>query len=800
MPFEQSDLERLVGRTDKLEALEHNLFQRGRHSKTALLGLGGVGKSRLAMEVADRTRAPRPDCSIFWVQATDSLSFERDYLAIGKLMQVPGLEQSGADDKSLVCKFLGQQSAGEWLLILDNADDPALWAEKDPSATDTSSSLIEHLPKSRTGSILVTTRSRRVASHLAGKDLVELDDMKVDDAEQMLKNLLEKPDILNDRESTQQLLHNLTCLPLAIVQAAAYLNKNDESIKTYLKLLRQPEDDVIELLSQDFNDEGRYKTALNPIATTWLVSFRQIEQQNRVAADYLAFASCLSEKNIPRSLFPPAESMNEMVDALAVLRGYGFFRRHDDSDVHDPDGPLYDMHRLVRLATRNWLRRENDLTMWTANAFRRMMTAFPSVNWETRNVWMLYMPHAQILCDSKQCQDLRERYELLNEMAFCLQWTGKDKDAVGLLEIVYRWAESTLGGDDEFKIRVCLDLGDFLNRLGRHSEAMDYVSRALEKSREALGMEHRITIECMLIMGKLYSQQARWQQGELILKEGIEAGKKVLGPQHPEMLAASAQLAHVYVRTGRHGEAETLQSEMVELSKKYQGHEHPDTLIAMSDLSEMYRVQGRLKEAEKLSLEVCEANERVLGPEDPNRFYALNRLSRVYYAQDRLKEAEEIASKCLENRSRLLGRENWQTIESVELLAWIRKEQGRLEEAIELMRECVEPSTRTLGSEHWFTKECPKTLDEWQQLLAARAGDACPMNTIEPSPRVAEEEVDEVPEDPENSHRRTESSPHQEQPNEPQAEGHQTKRKLSIGSGSLSQPISKKRVETSNAA
>lgn len=136
----------------------------------------------------------------------------------------------------------------------------------------------------------------------------------------------------------------------------------------------------------------------------------------------------------------------------------------------------------------------------------------------------------------------------------------------------------------------------------------------------------------------------------------------------------------------------------------------------------------------------------------------------------------------------------------MELLAWIQKEQGRLEEAIELMRECVEASTRTLGSEHWFTKECPKTLDEWQQLWAARAGDACPMNTIEPSPRVAEEEVDEVPEDAENSLGGTESSSHQQQPAEPQAEGHQTKRKWSIGSASLSQPISRKRVEASTAA
>ncbi|KAK5194614.1 hypothetical protein LTR99_003117 [Exophiala xenobiotica] len=792
MPFAEDDLQELVGRDQTLRTLNSKLFQPKKRSRVALLGLGGMGKSRLGMEVAYRRRDSRPECSIFWVQATDPSSFERDYLAIGRLMGIPGLEQNGADVKSLVCRHLGQESAGEWLLILDNADDPILWADEDPSTTDTSSSLIEHLPKSRKGSILVTTRSRRVASHLAGKNVVELDDMNIDDAEQMLKNLLEKPEILSDHENTLELLDQLTCLPLAIVQAASYLNKNDESIKTYLKLLQQPEDNVIKLLSENFNDEGRYKTALNPIATTWLVSFRQIEQQNRLAADYLAFASCLSEKNIPQSLFPPAQAEKEMVDALGVLRGYGFFTKHNNSDVDDSFDPLYDMHRLVRLATRNWMRKENTLTTWAATVFQRVRATFPVVNWKTRNIWMLYLPHAQVLCDSEQCQDLRERFELLFKMSCCLTWSGKDNDAGGLLEIVYRWAEPTLGDDDEFKLEVCMTLGNILLNMGRYVEGEAYVSRALEESRKALGREHTQTISCMGTMGTIYVQQGRWQQAESVLKEGIGIGKKVLRPEHPDMLSARAELTHVYAETGRLGEAETMQLELLELREKCQGHEHPDTLIAMSKLSTIYRMQGRPEKAEKLSLEACKVSERILGPEHPLTFYALTELSVVYYDQHRWKEAEEIAWKCF-GRSKVLGREAWQTLVSMELLALIWKEQDRLEEAIAQMRECVEASARTLGLGDRRTKRRSSILDMLQQQLAAQAGDARPLSTIESSSRVAEEEVDEAREEPGNPQGGTESSSRQQQQHGPQARQTQQQQKSSRRKQLFSRLVSRKK-------
>jgi hypothetical protein len=108
-------------------------------------------------------------------------------------------------------------------------------------------------------------------------------------ARKALENSLIQPRILKDNDAIVRLLDLLTCLPLAIVQAAAFINANEISISLYTSLYENGEDEVIELLSKDFEDQGRYRDTKNPIATTWLISFNQIRLRDPLAADYLSF-------------------------------------------------------------------------------------------------------------------------------------------------------------------------------------------------------------------------------------------------------------------------------------------------------------------------------------------------------------------------------------------------------------------------------------------------------------------------------------------------------------------------------
>jgi hypothetical protein len=152
--------------------------------------------------------------------------------------------------------------------------------------------LIDHLPRSKQGCIVFTTRDRKTAVKLAQQNVVEVPEMDEEVAKQLLQKYLIHLDLVNNRKDTAALLVELTYLPLAIVQAAAYINKNGTALAKYLLLLKEQEEDVIELLSEEFEDDGRYRDVKNPVATTWLISFEQIRRRSPLAADYLSFMAC----------------------------------------------------------------------------------------------------------------------------------------------------------------------------------------------------------------------------------------------------------------------------------------------------------------------------------------------------------------------------------------------------------------------------------------------------------------------------------------------------------------------------
>ena len=113
---------KLVGREAQLDRLSL-LFADGQPSRTAIVGLGGVGKTQVILEFVYRTRESDPDCSIFWLPATNVESLQQAYLEVGQQLGIPGIDEEKADVKKLVQDRLSQDSAGRWLLIFDNADD-----------------------------------------------------------------------------------------------------------------------------------------------------------------------------------------------------------------------------------------------------------------------------------------------------------------------------------------------------------------------------------------------------------------------------------------------------------------------------------------------------------------------------------------------------------------------------------------------------------------------------------------------------------------------------------------------------
>src|SRR5947209_4979338 len=126
--------------------------------------------------------------------------------------------------------------------------------------------------------------------------------MENDVAREVLSKSLFQPEILDETAATDQLIDRLDWLdrlPLAIIQAAAYMNENDVTVAQYIELCNESEQETIEMLSEHFEDEGRYREGQNYIATTWFISFKQIRQRSLVAIESLSFMACLLQQNIP---------------------------------------------------------------------------------------------------------------------------------------------------------------------------------------------------------------------------------------------------------------------------------------------------------------------------------------------------------------------------------------------------------------------------------------------------------------------------------------------------------------------
>jgi hypothetical protein len=255
-------------------------------------------------------------------------------------------------------------------------------------------------------------------------------------------SLIDK-NLVNDYQTTRQLLRQLSCLPLAITQAASYINETEISVANYLSLLQCQENVMVELLSQDFEDEWRYAGFNNSVAVTWLISFKQIQRLNPLASDYLLFMSCIDPRDIPLSLLPPDSSQVKQQNALGLLKAYSFI-------TGQADGQTVSLHRLVHVATRNWLRNGEMLEQWTVNTGKRLRDIFLSNEHENRILWREYLPHALFILQSEEFQnDKQEREDLVQRVAQCLYKDDRYDQAGALFEEVLEKKSKRFKIDDE---------------------------------------------------------------------------------------------------------------------------------------------------------------------------------------------------------------------------------------------------------------------------------------------------------------------------------------------------------------
>jgi tetratricopeptide (TPR) repeat protein len=691
VPFERNT--KFTGREDLLSDLTRKLQQESdATTKIAIAGLGGVGKTQLVLELAHRVREK---CAVCWIPVNSLANLQTAYRKVAQNLRLPGCEEGGVDILELVQTYLSDETIGPWLLVLDNADDIELWTSP-LTSEDGSKCLIDYMPRSRHGAIIWTTRDRKVATAVARENVVTVPQMDESGASEMMQKYLIDPSrIESDEGLLPGLLRKLTYLPLAIVQAASYLNETGESLKTYEALLSSHDDEAMELLSEHFEDDGRYSGIENAVAKTWLISFEQIRRRSSLAFEYLGFMACVDPKDIPRSLLPPSEmsSLKQQTDAIGILNAFSFITRHDD-------GSAFDLHRLVHLATRGWLKKNGELLACHEHAVVRLGTLLSDISQTNRVDWRPYIAHAQYAVGGDEKNYNKAEVRLAEKCGACLYYDGRYREAETLWQMAFIFREKVLGIEHPYTLTSVSNLGQVRLRQGKYDEAEAMHRRALEGSERVLGLGHPHTLNSMNNLGLVLLRQGKYDEAEAMHRRALEGSERVLGLGHPHTLNVVSNLGSVLSSQGKYKEAEAMDRRALEGKEKVLGPEHPDTVRCVSNLGSTLGIQGNHAEAEAMYRRALEGSEKVLGLEHPYTLISVSNFVTVLSSQGKYEEAESMHRQALQDLEKVLGPEHLDTLATVSNIGSVLDSQGKYAEAEAMHRRALRDREKVLGPEH----------------------------------------------------------------------------------------------------
>ncbi|KAF2200475.1 purine and uridine phosphorylase [Delitschia confertaspora ATCC 74209] len=190
-----------VGRRDELDVLKQKLIVNRDCQKISIVGLGGIGKAKIALQFTYLVKETWPDFSIFWAHALSMESFEQSYAEIARALHIPQSEDGDENTKKLVRQSLSAAQVGRWLLILDSADEPdILFGTRD------SKGIVQYLPESKEGIVLLTTRTLVVGVWLTSSDVIELRAMSPQNAADFVEQSLIRKGLFRDDTATYELL------------------------------------------------------------------------------------------------------------------------------------------------------------------------------------------------------------------------------------------------------------------------------------------------------------------------------------------------------------------------------------------------------------------------------------------------------------------------------------------------------------------------------------------------------------------------------------------------------------------
>ncbi|KAK3614601.1 hypothetical protein LTR56_026644 [Elasticomyces elasticus] len=672
----------------ELDLLQDKLFSKG--ARLALVGLGGVGKSQIAIEYGYRLREHSPDTWVLWVHASNAARFDESVRKLADDVKIYGRHNVKADIFQLVYDWLRDERKGQWVLVLDNADDASFLLQPPDTGGSRGSSergratnraRIDYFPICAHGSMITTSRNRAVASKLVDEcDTVDVQPMDNTHAVALLEKKLGQQ---GDQAVVKKLVAALEYMPLAIAQAAAYIKRRGPrcSVEQYLIQLERSDKSKTSLLNANSEELRRDREAKNSIILTWQISFEHICQSRQSAADLLSVMSFYDHQGIPESLLQvegaiertcrhgstqtPSDAGDEadessdtaadeaFEDDLATLRDYLFISVA-------PGGSTFEMHRLVQFAARKWLESRGELQRWAAHSIGKLDKVLPDGRYENWPECRMLYPHARLV----------------------LHVQPSSRDAL------VQWSS------------VLFKAAWFAAEQGEYVAAEAMNRRALEGREKALGKEHPSTLKSVSNLASVLQEQGKYEAAEAMNRRALESREKALGEEHPSTLMSVENLALVLQYQGKYEVAEAMNRRALEGREKALGKEHPDTLTSVNNLAMLLHYRAKYEAAEEMNRRALEGLEKALGKEHPDTLRSVSNLAMVLQVQGKYEAAQEMNRRALEGREKAFGKEHPDTLMSVSNLAWVLQEQGKYETAELMNRRALEGLEKALGKEH----------------------------------------------------------------------------------------------------
>lgn len=671
-----------TGRESLLDAVyEHLHAQDTQPGLLALTGLGGVGKTQLALEYAYRHQHEYQ--AVFWIRADTPENLTSDGLTLAQTLQLPE-KDSPEHERVLAALKRWLQQHANWLLVLDNVADLEMAAH--------------FLPAQHQGHVLITTRMQATNALAPSLGVSPVE------AEEGARLLLHRAlglhaNVENDvvhYQQAQEVARLLGGLPLALDQAGAYIEETGNGLDTYLQLYQQRRADLLKRRGRSARDHPA------SVSATFALAFEQVEQMCPPAADLLRLCAFLHPATIPetlllansasanQTLLPGIADHYELDVALEVLLLFSLVQRN-------PVIHALSIHRLVQDVLKDALTVQEQRS-WAERVVLLVKQAWPGTGVAHWGRCQEYLPHTLVCAELIARWELRseEATHLLSKAGMYLSMRASYPEAERLLLQALTLGETFMGREHSQTASILYELGWLAHCLHRYSQAEEYYQRALTIRTNHPGPDSLLSAQIVQKLGLLRLNQREYTEAEMFLQRALAICEQQPGTDHPLLADSLNALAMLCRARQQYGEAEALYQRALALREQHLGPDDPETATSISNLAVLYFAQGKYAEAEPLYLRVLTIRERTLGLEHPGVALALGGLALVYYFQKQYHKAEPLARRALAIQEITPGREHPETAQSLMTLAMLAFRQGDYRQAEALAVEALAIRERVL--------------------------------------------------------------------------------------------------------